>query len=705
MKKNATANANLHYGQGGVIPRSRALIALPKTPRKAGRLRLAAKGASRGVALLASLPIRLVVGAAKAVAMIAGGLLRGAAVLGRGLVRGPAALVVGTARLGAVLGVGIARLVAAPFVLAARLGALAATGVKRGVAAVAIGLFRLVTMPFVLIARLLVGTARLLPIAASATGRGIGTLANGLFRLVTMPFVLAARLLLGTARLLAMALSGIGRAGAALAVGLARLAVAPFVLAARLLVGTARLLAIVASGSARLAGWSAVGAVRGVVALVRGIAWLVATLVRGLVRAVALLAIGLWRLVTGSARLVALAGVGSARGVAFLAGSILVPVVALAGGAAKCVVAAAVAIGRGLFRAVAFSVSLLFRGILALGRGVLATLVAIARGVAATALFTGRIVLRVALVPFLLGRILLVAAARGAGMIGRLALGTGRVAATGFVELGGDAVALSRFCARGIARGGRAVGAAVATKHPAYGAVAPVATLGLLAVAEGTYGTGFPFATIGLLLLASFVPLALLPRPTGAFGVLLAWLLAVVAVWRAERLGASTAVWFDALVYLCALAAVRSTYVAIRAFFRETPVEGRHEQQERAHRRASRAIALVLAVQCVAYAVWAGVEGRPLADAPFFGLLFLLGGGMVLAWVVRCGRCVRTAELSLSLATLAALVGTIATQLAALGAGQVFNAASLSMGVLLLVLASALTVVVHTRLTDLEYAA
>jgi hypothetical protein len=232
----------------------------------------------------------------------------------------------------------------------------------------------------------------------------------------------------------------------------------------------------------------------------------------------------------------------------------------------------------------------------------------------------------------------------------------------------------------------------------------PLGALAVLFGAELFASGGFPFATLALVTVGACALLAALSGPASMLAVLLAWGLAIAAAWRAESVTAETSAWLDALVYLSSLAALRFAYVTARAFVRETPAMQRAEDQERAHRRASRAIGLVLAVQCLVFALWSGKEGR-LHDAPLFGELLLVGAGLALAWVVRTGRYVRTAQAVLTLGALGALVLLIAMQLHAFAAGQFVTVASIGAGLALLLVAGALTVVVHTRLIDVEHGA
>ncbi len=525
----------------------------------------------------------------------------------------------------------------------------------------------------------------------------------------------------GAGRAVAAVGRGLGRGAAVLGTGVGRLVAAPFVLVAKLVVLLARTLVFVLRVplvALRLLGRGGVGAAR-------GIAWLGAIAGRGIaallllpVRIVVLLA----RLVALLARLVARAlvlvlrvplvvlrllgrgSVGAARGIAFLGTAIAVPAAALSWGAAKYAGAGIAATVRSIVIVLAFMGRLLLRGLAVLGRETFATIASLAIGTFVCFRATVGLVLRIAFLPFIALRILVVLLARGVRNGAVLLVEAGRMVVAGLAEIARAAVALARLAGIGIRRLAPVVGAALATHQPQYAALLPLGTLGVLGAAEVFGAGGFPFATVGLLIIGSFASLALLSRPVNVLAVLLAWALAVATGWRAERVSFETSVWLDALVYLSAIAAIRSAYVAARAFVREVPSIPRDAVQERAHRRASRAIGIVLAAQCVAFALWSAADGD-LSDAPLFGELLLVGAGMALAWVVRSGQYVRTAQAVLSLGAIAALVGVIAAQLGAFAAGRLFTAASLGAGVMLLLVAAALTVVVHTRLIDTEHGA
>jgi hypothetical protein len=362
-------------------------------------------------------------------------------------------------------------------------------------------------------------------------------------------------------------------------------------------------------------------------------------------------------------------------------------------------VAAVAATGRGAFAAVAFVASLLGRGVRGLALGAVATVAGLARGMFAVVRGLVLALVWTALLPFRGARLVLVAAARGALGVGRAAGASGRAVGQGIASVVRDVAALVGAVARVIGAGARAIG----TRRPEWASVLPLATLLALAIGEIATGMGFPFATLGLLVLAGFTSLALLPHPTHVLAVLAAFVVALAAGWRAEHLPESTGLWFDALVYLCSLAAIRSAYVAARSFAREAAVPGRAAEQERAHLRASRAIGAVLAVQCIAFALW-NVDGG-FATAQLLGELLLVGGGLLLAWVVRRGKYVGTAQVVLSLGAFASVVALIAAQLSAWASGQFLTATSIGAGVLVLALTAALCVVVHARMTDSDFGA
>jgi len=478
---------------------------------------------------------------------------------------------------------------------------------------------------------------------------------------------------------------------------------------AGVLSGAGRTLGVVGAGVLRVPVLLARLLLLPVVGLVRGIAWVGPRAGRG-IGVLLLLPV---KAVVGVARLVAMLLRGIARGIMFTlripfvalrfagrgVGAVAVPAVALAWGGVRYVAAGIAAVLRGIAAAVAFLGRLAGRGVLALVVGILASLRSLAVGTFVCVRATARAVLWIALLPFLALRLIAVTLARGIASIAVLLAGAARTVAMGLAQLVLGAFAIVRVAARGIALGARSVGTAVGTKEPQRACYLPLATLSALGVLELTGTGGFPFATLGLLLLGTFAALALLPRPTSMVAVLLSWGLAVAAAWRAEIVSASTPAWIDALVYLTSLAAIRSAYVAARGLVRDAPAAWRSAQQERAHRRASRAIGIVLAVQCVVVA--AATQGS-ISGAPLFGELLLVGVGLALAWVVRTGHYVLLAQIALTIGAAAALVGTIATEFAAFAAGRLFTATSLGAFGLLLIATTALIVVVHTRLLETE---
>jgi hypothetical protein len=535
----------------------------------------------------------------------------------------------------------------------------------------------------------------------------LATCARAILGIVTLPVRLPVLALLFAARCLGRLGAGVATAGRGLGRGAALVVTAPFVFGARLVAGLARLLARTLGGTARGIAWLGARAGRGiafllllpvkaVVLLARLVALLGRLVARTLVFTLKLQVLAARRLVRGT--------LSTVRGMALVAIAIGVPAVALSWGAARYLSACLAATVLGLWLAIAFLGRLLGRGIALVGRGVFATLAALAIGIFVCLRMTLRIAFRLAILPFLAVRILAIALARGVRN-GAVLLGeAARTIAAGLAVLARATVALVLLAARGIVGLARPVGAALRTREPQYAALLPLSTLAVLGLTEVLGASSFPFATLGLLLIAAFAYLAFLSASVNILAVLLAWALAVTTGWRAERITLETSAWFDALVYLTALAAVRSTYVAARAFVRESPAIPRAAVQERAHRRASRAIGIVLAAQCVAFAFWTAADGR-LADAPLYGELLLVGAGLSLAWVVRTGQYVRTAEAVLTLGAIGALVGTIAAQFGAFGAGQIFTAASVGAAALLVLVTAALTIVVHTRLIDTEHGA
>jgi len=549
-------------------------------------------------------------------------------------------------------------------------------------------------------------------------GRGTVAVVTGLARLVAAPFVLGARLAAGIARLLGAAIGGLARGGRWLSIGAGKGIMALLLLPVKAVVLLARGIGFVLRiplVALRLLG-------RGLVGVARGLAWLGARAGRGIVailllpvRILALLArlvVVLARLLARglvlalklpfvSLRLLGRGGLRAASGLAFLGAAITVPAAALAWGVVRYLAAGISATVRGVAKALAFSGRLVGRGIALVGRGTFATVASIAIGIFACVRGTVRLALRIAFLLFLATRIVAVGLARGVRNGAALFADAASTVGAGLVEVVRAAIALVRLAGRGISLAARSVGAALSTREPQHAALLPLGTLAALGIAEIMGLGGFPFATLGLLVVGAFACLALLSRPVNIVAVLLAWGLAVTAGWRAERISLDTPVWFDALVYLSALAALRSAYVAARAFLRESPATQRDAEQERAHRRASRAIGMVLAAQCVVFTFWSAADGG-FAGAPLFGELLLVGAGIALAWVVRTGQYVRAAQAMLTLGAIATLVLTVAAQFSAFGAGQLVTAASLGSALLLLLVAAALIVVVHTRMVDTD---
>ncbi len=555
----------------------------------------------------------------------------------------------------------------------------------------------------------------LITVPRSAPRRGVlATCVRAVFAILTLPVRLPVLAIVALARGVAAVGKGLGRGALSLGAGAGKGIVALLLLPVRAVVLLARgvgfilriplvglrLLGRGGVGAARGLAWLGARAGRGLVAIlllpVRILALLARLLARGLMLAL--------RLPFVSLRLLGRGGVGAARGVAFLGTAIAVPAAALAWGVVRYFAAGVTAVVRGVAKALAFLGRMIARGVAVLGRGVFATLVSIAFGTFTCVRGTVRLALRIALLPSLAARILAVALARGVRNGATLlveALGT---VIAGLAALIGAAVALVRLAGRGISGVAKPALAVLATREPQHAAFLPLATLAVLGGAEIVGKGAFPFATLGLLIVAAFAALALMSRPVNMFAVLLAWGLAVTAGWRAERVSLDTPAWLDALVCLCSLAALRSAYVAARTFMRESPAAPRATEQVVAHRRASRAIGMVLAAQCIAFTFWSATDGS-FSGAPLFGELLLIGAGLALAWVVRSGQYVRTAQVVLTLGAVVALVVALAAQFSAFGAGQLFTAASLGAGLLVLLVAAALTVVVHTRAIDTDHAA
>ena len=115
----------------------------------------------------------------------------------------------------------------------------------------------------------------------------------------------------------------------------------------------------------------------------------------------------------------------------------------------------------------------------------------------------------------------------------------------------------------------------------------------------------------------------------------------------------------------------------------------------------------MLAAQFVLFQVWnwlaPTIDGS--ASTVLSGLLpqlLVLGAGAWLAWSVSRGRHLRLVERVLGLAALAVMVLCLAVSFAAFGAGETYNADSLTLGVFLFALVGGLTVVLRARLADEE---
>ncbi|HEX5136060.1 MAG TPA: hypothetical protein VFY93_03750 [Planctomycetota bacterium] len=553
---------------------------------------------------------------------------------------------------------------------------------RRGLIARTVGgIAWLVLLPVRLPVLALVAVAKVAAGACSRLGQVLAAAGGGLLR---VPILLA--------RLVAMPFVGLARGGAWVAPRVGRGVGAVLMLPVTLVVALARGLGWVASRAGRGAAIVLLLPVRLVVLLARGL-WMFA---KGIVRA----SMFILRIPFVVLRLAARGAAGAGRGLAFGVVAVTVPVAALAWGLVRSVAAGIAAVVRGIATAVAFLGRLAGRGIAALLLGILATLKGLAIGVFVCVRATARALVWTILLPFRALAIVAVAAARGTRRLGILFADAVRTVAAGIVALVRGMAAVIGLAIRSIRHAAAAIGDVVGTREPQRASFLPLLGLATLGGLEMLGTAGFPFATVGLLLLAAFASLALLARPIPMGGVLLAWGLAVACGWRAERVGPSSPAWVDALVYLVALAALRSAYVAARAFINDAPVTPRDPNQQRAHGRASGAIGLVLAAQCIAFTLWSAKSG--IESAALFGELLLVGAGAALAWVVRTGQYMRTAQGVLTLGALGSIVLLIAAQLGAFAKGEVFTAASIGAGLLLALVTGALTVVVHTRLLDAE---
>ncbi len=526
---------------------------------------------------------------------------------------------------------------------------------RRGLVATAVRLLVTVVLlpvriPILALVTLFRGVARV----GCAAGRGLAAAGGGLLR---VPLLLA--------RLVAMPFVGLAKGVAWLAPRVGRGVAVVAMLPVRLLVGIVRLLVM-------------------------------------FVRTIARAAMFILRIPFVALRLLGRGAAGAARGLAFGAAAVAIPVAALAFGAVRALAAGISAVVRGIATAVAFLARLAGRGIAALFVGIFVTLRSLAVGIFVCLRATVLALVWILLLPFRAARIVAVAAARGIRGLVILFADAVRNVAAGLVALACGAVALVRLAGRTALRPLRALGAVLVTREPQRAAFLPLVALALLGGAE-MFTPGFPFATIGLLLLAAFSSLALLSRPVTMGAALLAWAVAVACGWRAERVADESPIWIDALMYLASLAALRSAYVAVRAFATDAALAPRTPEQELAHRRASRAIGIVLVAQCVAFAAWSIASD---VDASLiFGELLLVGAGAALAWVVRTGQYVRAAQAVLTAGAFAAIVVMIAAQFSAFGAGRLVTPASLGAGLLLALVTGALIVVVHARHIDTDHGA
>ncbi|MHC4816890.1 MAG: hypothetical protein ACYTF8_02350, partial [Planctomycetota bacterium] len=281
--------------------------------------------------------------------------------------------------------------------------------------------------------------------------------------------------------------------------------------------------------------------------------------------------------------------------------------------------------------------------------------------------------------------------------------------------------------ARGV--GAAAVGTAHVTGRAARGVTAPATPMMAVAFAFGGYlllaVTNATAAAAG----AAAVDTALLSVP-----VMFLWLLASVGVYIACRIGKpgelSLAVvglqavgavsfaancivlglgagWTLPAAILAAVLAVRAVWVLARATADGIRVPPRSKTRQRYHRQASLGVAFVLAAQFVLFRVWAllapGIDGS--TDRVLSGLLpqlVVLGAGAWLAWCVSRGLHLRLVERILGLSAVAVMVLCLAVSFAAFGAGEPYNADSLTLGVFLFALVGGLTVVLRARLADEE---
>jgi hypothetical protein len=165
--------------------------------------------------------------------------------------------------------------------------------------------------------------------------------------------------------------------------------------------------------------------------------------------------------------------------------------------------------------------------------------------------------------------------------------------------------------------------------------------------------------------------------------------------------------WTLPAAVLAAVLAVRAAWVVARATAGGVRMRARSENRQRYHRQASLGVAFVLAAQFVLFQVWfwlaPATEG---STAPVLsGLLpqlLVLGTGAWLAWSVGRGRHLRLVERILGLTALAVMVLCLAVSFAAFGAGEAYNADSLTLGVFLFALVGGLTFVLRARLADEE---
>lgn len=535
----------------------------------------------------------------------------------------------------------------------------------------------------------------LIALPASEPRRGlVATAVRLLATVVLLPVRLPILALVALGRGVARVGYAAGRGLAATGRGLLRIPVLLARLVAMPFVGLAKGVAWVAPRAGRSVAFVAMLPVRLLVGIVR----LLVMSVRALARVVMFIL----RIPFVMLRLAARGAVLAARGLAFGAAAVAIPVAALAWGAVRSVAAGVFAVARGIATAVAFLARLVGRGIALLFVGIYVTFRSLAVGIFVCLRAVVLALAWVLLLPFRIARILAVATARGIRGLAILFADAARTVAAGLVALARGTVAGVRLAARTAVRPLRALGAAVATREPQRAAFLPLVALAMLGCAE-MFTPGFPFGTIGLLLLAAFSSLALLSRPVTMGAVLLAWAVAVACGWRAERIADETPYWIDALMYLASLAALRSVYVAVRAFATDAALAPRTEEQALAHRRASRAIGIALAAQCVAFAVWS--LASDIDASLIFGELLLVGAGVALAWVVRTGQYVRAAQAVLTVGAFAAVVVMIAAQFSAFGAGRLVTPASLGAGLLLALVAGALIIVVHARHIDSDHGA